>query len=208
MSLFQYRAFATELMKIATELQDPDIRALMAQRKGEEYLKGGQLPTNADAEGQDSRYVPELQKKAFGIGYEAGALPPDDYMVRGKLKKPGMYQDVRDTAVAGMKGALTGAGVTGLYHGLRGRMNTLPTGQLQAGAGIGAGLALADRMYRHHQQKRQLQEEAVKQANLSTFTPARALDTGHKVGSFENKVHVGAPAQPAGLMGKAGRLPK
>ncbi len=48
MDLLGYRAFTTELLKIATEVRDADIRAMIAEGKGKEY--GSQLRTNSQTE--------------------------------------------------------------------------------------------------------------------------------------------------------------
>lgn len=48
MNLLQCRAFATEFLKIATEVLDPDIRANNAEARGKEW--GSQLRTNTEVE--------------------------------------------------------------------------------------------------------------------------------------------------------------
>jgi hypothetical protein len=57
MSLLGYRAFSVELMKIATEVQDADIRAMVAESRGKEYLQGGRLATNTEVE---TNFKPKL----------------------------------------------------------------------------------------------------------------------------------------------------
>lgn len=61
MSLLGYRAFATELLKIATEVRDADIRAMIAYGKGQEYLPGGELKTNTEVE---TNFKPKLAVSA------------------------------------------------------------------------------------------------------------------------------------------------
>lgn len=220
MNLLAYRAFVTELVKIALELQDSDVRKLMADRAGKEYLEGGELPTNFRGQGADRGYVPELQKKASqtGLGSMDPTTTPLDRL-RSKVKSPGAYQNARDTAMTGLGGALTGGAVV---RGVQAFRKYDPTGAnyfspktYMAAAAVGAGAGLADRLYRHrHELKFGKQEPPqpqpqTKVANLSsaTFSPGRELDRGHKVGHFQNKVHMGTPAPAAGLMGKDGRMP-
>jgi hypothetical protein len=210
-NLLGYRAFATELIKIAIELQDSDIRKLLAERAGQEYLEGGRLPSNGAGEAGDAGYVPELQKKAaVGMASLDPTITPLD-RARTKTKSPGAYQQIRDSSMSGLGGAMAGGGVLRLAQGMR---KYDPTGAnifkpktYMAAAGIGAGLGLADRLYRHRHELAFGQE---KQANMNsqTFSPGRELTRGHKVGHFENTVHAGSPATASGLMGKAGRLPK
>lgn len=57
MQLLGYRAFVTELVKIATEVRDPDIRAMIAEANGKEYLQGGRLATNTEIE---TNFKPKL----------------------------------------------------------------------------------------------------------------------------------------------------
>jgi hypothetical protein len=215
MNLLGYRAFATELLKIAIALQDSDIRKLMADRAGKEYLEGGELATNFRGQGADQGYVPELQKKAYA--YESGTLPTSGAMdFHARKKGPKIYQSIRDYSIAGLKGALTGAGVGGLYHGLSGYVApqgapSMPLGRLRWAAGIGAVAGIGDRLFRHREELRtgKPAEPVVKTANLNsgTFSPARELTRSRKVGHFQNKIHSGTPTPTAGLVGKDGRLP-
>lgn len=57
MNIRQARSFSTELAKIAAGILDPDIRALVADRNGKEYLQGGQLATN---DTKETNFTPKL----------------------------------------------------------------------------------------------------------------------------------------------------
>lgn len=214
MNLLAYRAFATELLKIAIDLQDSDIRKLMADRAGKEYLEGGELPTNFRGQGADQGYVPELQKKAVQTGFtslDPMATPID--RLRSKVKSPDAYQNARDTTMTGIGGALAGGSVLKAVERMRGK--DYRPGHYIAGAAVGAGAGLADRLWRHRHELKfgQSPEQSApqaKQANLNsgTFSPGRELTRGNKVGHFQNKIHVGEKPPTPGLMGQAGRLPE
>lgn len=185
MSIYFYRSFATELTKIA--MVDSEIRELHADRKGKEYLVGGQLPSNSPVE---TGYVPKLASRKIG--------PPS----MGKLQNPstadegGTYHGVRDTALAGLGGALTGSGIVKLHEAIKGK-GYKATGKHHAiAAGLGATVALADRAFRHKDTiKSLLPFGKAKEAMMGsgTFTPARALQRDKKVGHFEDeRNHVSA----------------
>ena len=214
MNLLAYRAFATELLKIAVDLRDSDIRKLMADRAGKEYLEGGELPTSFRGQGADQGYVPELQKKAVQTGLSSmdPLTTPLDRM-RSTVKAPGRVQNVRDSAMTGVGGALAGGSVLKAVERMRGA-DFRPAHYIAATA-IGAGAGLADRLYRHRHELKfgkpaEQSGPQVKQANMNsgTFSPGRELTRGNKVGHFQNKIHVVEKPPTAGLMGKDGRLPE
>jgi hypothetical protein len=98
----------------------------------------------------------------------------------------------------------------GFIEGLRASVPAL-----RAGAMIGGGVALGDKLLTHHLKKKAIKAAKEKQqgllkkaSGLGTFTPARALHTGNEVAHFEKKVHMGVEPRTAGLLGEAGRLPK
>lgn len=194
------RSFSTELIKLALEIKDPDIRALQADRKGKEYLQGGRLPANTESE---TSFVPKL------AGYQMGYSRMGRIGMRGPDETPAPqsgYDKMKDYGLTGMKGALTGAGVTGLGGALY-KHEFKPTSNklLRAGAGVGAAAAIADKLYTRHQQNKQ----KVAMMGSQTFTPARDLQASSETGGFESKVvHKGPGLKPSGLVGRAGLLPR
>jgi hypothetical protein len=193
MDLRSYRAFATEMTKIA--LASAEVLARRAERRGEEYLVGGQLPSNNPAE---TGIVVKLAAKKIA--------PP---VIMDKLQNPGMkddgpYQQVRDTALSGLGGALTGSGVVKLHEAIRGSGYKATGKQHIVGAGLGAATALADRAYRHRS------ELFPKTAMMGsgTFTPGRALHQAQETRQFhDHDIHTTAKARPAGLIGNKFRIP-
>ena len=157
MTTRSYRAFSTELLKIATEVADAEIRKLLAERRGEEYLPGGQLPSNTQAEAQ---YMPKFGFSSM-TATQFGATSPIGV---ANKRNPGKYQESRDLAYTGLKGAMGGVGASGLGHALAG-VKEMPTRRLRAAAGIGTGIALADHAIRHHEAKKQLKHQE-KQAGI------------------------------------------
>ena len=198
MNVLSYRSFSTELIKIAIELQDSDVRKMLADRAGKEYLEGGRLPTNGAGEGGDIGYVPELQKKAAKRGLntmDPMATPLD--RVRSQTKDPGQYQNTRDTAMTGLGGALMGTGVARMAQGFRRYQSSgshyFSPKTYMAAAGVGASVGLADRLYRHRHElsfgQGASQPQQQKQANMNsaTFSPGRELHRGHQEGGFQAK---------------------
>jgi hypothetical protein len=193
MDLRGYRAFATEMTKIA--LHSAEALARKAERRGDEYLMGGQLPSNNPAE--------------TGIVVKLAARKIAPPVIMDKLQNPttkdeGTYQQVRDTALTGLGGALTGSGVIKLHEAIRGGGYKATSKQHVVGAGIGAATALADRAYRHRG------ELFPKTAMMGsgTFTPGRALHQAQETRQFhDHDIHTTAKARPAGLVGNKFRLP-
>lgn len=205
MNLLTYRAFSTELLKIANELGDADIRALLADRKGDEYLKGGELPTNKTVPGE--RPVPAGDGGATKIANYAMAAPG---LLRAHKKEEGGYQTVRDTGLKTLGGAAGGAGAVKLVHDMMGKSHS-PHG-IRMGAGIGAGIALADKAFRHRaeiknsvKRKPKVKLSFVQQNAAAPFhSPADSLASAQTVGKFQNRVHQSAAKTP-GLLGKSFR---
>ena len=194
MNLRLYRSFATELMKLAAP--NAGVNALRALRQGKEYLEGGQLKTN---DPKETNFMPKLA--AFGMSNMAAVNmgnAADLYNLKAKTKAHGVYQNIRDYTIGGLKGAMTGVGVLGTANALRHGPDAklISKGPFRAAAGIGAGLALADRFYRRNIAKGKQQEKdaaATPVPNPSaTFTPAREL---HRVGE------VAKMNRPRGLKG-------
>jgi hypothetical protein len=201
MDLRFYRSFSAELQKIAASVDDAGIRALLADRRGEEYLQGGELPVNESVPGE--RTVPAgvpIAKVAAGLGYGL-----HNYDLKAKKKGPTGYQKARDYAVSGVKGALTGGAVLALAHNMRGGQATdIAAKSLRRAAGVGAGASLADRAFRHEELKKVA--VVTSQPSAPFRSPADALDRSSNVGQFENKVHQ-STAKPAGLIGNKFRIP-
>lgn len=203
MNLRTCRAFATELLKIAHGLGDAEIRALIADRKGEEYLKGGELDTRAQNDEKDIPLASNLSKTANMAMLAPGYL-------HAHKKDDSAYQTVRDTGVKALGGAAGGAGAVKLFHDMAGKAPTAR--KYRVGAGVGAGLALADKAFRYRQEigakvrrKPKTKTAFVQQnPNAGFKSPAEALSTTSQVGKFQNRVHQSAAKTP-GLLGKAFR---
>jgi hypothetical protein len=199
MTILGFRSFSTELIKIATEALDADIRANVSEAKGKEYLYGGQLRTNTEIE---TNFKPKL------AGFMA-FTPVGTYNVLGNKKREAQpsssYERLSGTAGTALRGGMTGAGVATLGHALlRGHEAKLAPGSLGKAVAIGGGIAIADRALRRRAVKKQLE----KAANLATsFSPARQLHANQDRGRFENKVHNTPLKAQAGLIGKDFRLP-
>jgi hypothetical protein len=203
MNLRAYRAFSTELLKIANDLGDAKIRALLADRRGEEYLKGGEL--DSDPENDERPAIANIRKTA-----NIAALAPS--FLRAHKKDDSAYQTVRDTSVKALGGAAGGAGAVKLFHDMAGKAPTPRAFRLGAGAGV--GLALADKAYRYRQEigdkvrrkpKPKTKTAFVQQQPGTTFrSPAESLSSASQVGKFQNRVHQSAAKVP-GILGKAFR---
>lgn len=208
------RAFGAELMKIAADIKDSDIRKLLSDRKGQEYLEGGQLPSNQE----EALYLPKM---AAGGGYEApggliGLSAPagDTYDLKARKKKSNSYQKLRDYGTTGMKGALTGLGVLGASNAMRGRFGSPSTSldalraakQARRAATIGGSAAIVDRAYRHDE----LTKQALIHSNPGApFTsPKQELANGQETGKFESSVvHDYGKAPKTVQIGRKFRIP-
>lgn len=211
-SLRTIRAFSAELMKIASGIKhDADVRKLLAERKGEEYLDGGRLLTNTELE---APYSHQKIASNLRVGLSAGSFD----VLNSKKKKKNRYQTARDYAGTAMKGGLTGLGVLGAVNTLRGRFGSPsdPVSILKAtraarqAAGGGAGLALADRAYRHDDLPGQDKKAfAVSPSTTSNFkSPATELSKTQQTGSFRGGIVHDTGKVPSSLtLGKKFRLP-
>ncbi len=203
MSLRMYRAFSTELLKIANDLGDADIRALLAERRGEEYLKGGELDTKVQNDERDMPLTSNLGKTANMAMLAPGYL-------HAHKKDDSSYQTVRDTGVKALGGAAGGAGAVKLFHDMAGKAPT--PHKYRVGAGIGAGMALADKAFRYRQEigakvrrKPKTKTAFVQQnPNAGFKSPAEELAGTSEVGKFKNRIHQSAAKTP-GLLGKSFR---
>jgi hypothetical protein len=197
-------------MKIAADIKDSDIRKLLAERKGQEYLDGGQLPSNQE----EALYLPKMAAGGYSAPAGLYASTGDNYDLKAHKKKPNTYQKLRDYGTTGMKGALTGLGVLGASNAMRGRFGS-PSGPLEAmraakqarrAATIGGSAAIIDRAYRHDE----LSKQAMVNANPSTpFTsPRQELSTGQETGKFESRViHDYGKAPKTVQIGRKFRIP-
>lgn len=210
MRLRTMRSFTVEMLKIAVDIKDADIRKLLAERRGEEYLDGGRLLTNTAQE------APYLPKTAAGGGYSAsvGMTASGSYDLKARKKKHNAYQKLRDYSVAGMKGALTGLGALGAANAMKGRFGSPSAGretlraakQARRAATIGGSAAVLDRAYRHDE----LTKEALVNPGLGVAfrSPQQELSQGQETGKFESHVfhNDGRPPKTVQL-GKKFRIP-
>jgi hypothetical protein len=186
MNIRRFRAFSSEMMKIAGDLADSDVRALLADRRGDQdYLIGGELESNGE----------ETAKEA---GVIDAPLAAGAYDLKSKTKIDGPYQKARDYAAAAGKGALTGAGIIGLADKLT-HTTFANHKHYRTAAGLGAAAMVADKAFRHHQAAK---EDAEKTAGIvmpnpgrAFKSPASAMATAQKTGGFKSKVvhNVGKP---------------
>jgi hypothetical protein len=211
-SLRQLRSFSAEMMKIAADVQDPGIQELLAFRRGEEYLPGGQLPSNTALE---EYYQPKM---AAGFDSRIG-LATDAFDLKARKKKHNQYQTVRDYATTGMKGGLTGIGLLGAANALRGRFGS-PQGPVETfkamrnvrrAAGAGVGVALLDRAYRHDDlpdiQGKDKTAGIVRPTANGLRSPAAQLSQAQATGSFKNVIRSTEGRAPHSLQtGKKFRL--
>lgn len=202
MSLRQLRSFSVEMMKLAADIQDADIRSLLAFRRGEEYLEGGKLPANTALEDV------ELHLTKMGLDSRIGLAASNSYDLHAKTKKDNSYQKTRDYATSGIKGGLTALGLLGATNAMRGRFG--PPKNLSATrkamnnarrvAAVGAAAAVVDRAYRHDELP-----EVAKLANIVRPTPnafrspAAQLAQSRATGSFKNVIRSTEGRQPHSL---------
>lgn len=209
MNLLSYRAFSTELTKISAGLGDAETRALLAERRGDEYLKGGELKTNETVPGE--RPIPAGDGLAAKIAANLTMTMTSPRLLKAKKKENSPYQTVRDTGLKALGGAAMGAGTLRLLKDMGGK--TMTPHNYRVGAGVGAGLALMDKAYRHRQEiKDTVRRPKTKTAfvqqntNASFKSPADSLASVSNVGKFQGtRVHQSAAKVP-GLLGKSFRI--
>lgn len=182
------RAFTVEMLKIAADIKDSDIRKMLADRKGVEYLEGGELPSNLE----EALYLPKMA----GGGYEApiAMAAGNAYDLKAKKKKHNTYQKIRDYGTTGAKGALTGLGILGASNAMRGRFGSPAAGfetlraarQARRAATIGASAAMIDRAYRHDELPKQAM--VTPSPNTPFRSPAKELAESQETGKFESHV--------------------
>jgi len=185
-----FRSFSTELMKIASGIpDDAGIRELLADREGEEYLPGGELPSNEPGSAM-------LQKLGGPFALAAGA---HDLHAKTKIDSP--YQGTRDHAVAAGKGALTGAAAMGLVDKLS-KTPFVGHKHYRAAAAIGAGGMLADRVFRHHRAEHDSHKDKTAgivspSAEHVVKSPAGVLHAAQQTGSVRGKPRMVGKASKA-----------
>lgn len=191
-SLRTIRSFTVELLKTAADIKDADIRKLLAERRGEEYLEGGRLPANT---AQETPYLPKL---AAPGGYRAplGMAASGNYDLKARKKKNNTYQKLRDYTSSGVKGALTGLGVLGASNAMRGRFGSPASGldtlraarQARRAATIGGSAAVLDKAYRHDELTLGKEAMVLSNPNDTFRSPAAELSTTGRTGRFESSV--------------------
>jgi hypothetical protein len=208
-SLRTIRSFTVEILKTAADIRDSDIRKLLAERRGEEYLEGGRLATNTFDE------APPLIKS--GTQYSSG-VATGTYNLKANKKKDNSYQHVRDYATTGLKGALTGLAVLGASNALRGRFGGPTTKaetframrQSRRAATIGGSAAVLDRAYRHNDFYKDKDKVAMVRTGINTSfrSPQEELARGSETGKFESRVihDFGRPLKTVQL-GRKFRIP-
>ena len=177
-------------MKFAAKIQDADIQSLLAERKGEEYLQGGKLPSN-DYE------APFTRKTAFDMSTQAGLAAVDAHNMTSKKKKHNKYQTLRDYSGAALKGGLTGIGLLGASNMMRGRFGP-PSNVTNAARSArnwfagGAAVSVADRAYRHNDLP-----GASKTAALGNMaSPATQLSIARQTGGMKARTVPGGAFTP------------
>ncbi len=210
------RAFSVELMKEASKIVDADIRKLLAERKGEEYLVGGKLSSNTEAE------VPYIMKMANNGNYTA---PRDMTTASGAVdvlkshkKKHNKYQKIRDYSGTGLRGGLTGLGTLGAVNAMRGRFGG-PSGahatraaakSVRRAFGSGAAIAIGDKAYRYNDVPSIDKKAFVVSPNPTApfKSPGSALAETKETGSFEpGVIHNSGKAAKSIQLGRKFRLP-
>lgn len=205
------RAFAVEMIKISAAIKDSDIRKLLAERKGVDYLEGGELPSNQE----EALYLPKMA--GFG-GYQApiGMSAGNMYDFQDPKKKHNNYQKIRDYGVTGVKGALTGLGILGASNAMRGRFGAPSSGlealraarQARRAATIGASAAMLDRAYRYDDVNLTKQALVNPKPSSPFRSPAQELSDGQETGKFESGIihDYGKPPKTVQL-GRKFRIP-
>jgi hypothetical protein len=200
--LRQLRAFSVEMMKLAADVQDADIRDLLAFRRGEEYLPGGQLESNTEEEERHQSKLADFDPK---MGLAAGSFD-----LRARKKKHNDYQKARDYTTTGLKGGLTGLGVLGAINTMRGRFGS-PSGAYEVrkamstarkAFGVGAGAAVADRAYRHDELPKTAADIGALGVRPSTGnlkSPGTQLSQARATGLFRNVNHASEGLKPRSL---------
>lgn len=203
------RAFTVEMLKIAADIKDADIRKLLAERRGEEYLDGGRLLTNTE---QEAKYFPKM---AGAGGYMApvGMSASGSYDLKARKKKDNTYQKLRDYTVTGTKGALTGLGILGAANAMKGRFGSPSSGldairaarQARRAATIGGSAAVLDRAYRHDE----FTKEALVNPKPETpfLGPRQELSRGQETGKFESHVFHDYGSPRTVQLGRKFRIP-
>ena len=204
-----FRAFTTEMLKVAAEIQDSDIRALLAERNGKEYLEGGRLLANSAAEG--SQYAVKMSSGGYtpplGLG-GAGV-----YNNQAKVKKHNHYQKARDYTGAAIRGGLTGLGILAGHNAMKGRFGSPHAAheiahaarQARHATAAGAGIAVADKAYRHDDLPKMA---FVNQMPGASFrSPTAELAATQETGSFHSGTIHGTGHAPKPLqLGKKFRM--
>lgn len=206
-SLRTIRSFTVEMLKIAADIKDSDIRKLLSERRGEEYLEGGRLQSNSFDE------APPLIKA--GNNYSSG-VATGAFNLSARKKKDNSYQTARDYTTTGAKGALTGLAILGASNTMRGRFGSPSTAseairamrQARRAATVGGSAAVLDRAYRHNDLYKDKTSMVRPGLNTGFRSPQEELARGAETGKFESHVihDYGKPARTVQL-GRKFRIP-
>ena len=188
--LRQLRSFTTEMMKLAAGVPDAGIQELLAFRRGEEYLPGGQLPSNTEEEVRHQAKFAEMFDPKMGLA--AGSFD-----LKARKKKSNEYQKARDYAVTGMKGGLSGLGVMGAVNAMRKKPFAASAMKARRAATLGASIALLDRAYRHDDLPKTA--GVVRPTAAGLRSPAAQLSQARATGSFKNVVRSTEGLKPHSL---------
>lgn len=202
------RSFTVEMLKIAADINDADIRKLLADRRGQDYLVGGRLISNSEAE------APYFPKMSSPYSRSATMVASGNYNLGSHKKKDNTYQKVRDYAATGIKGGLTGLGILGASNAMRGNFKAPAAGletikamrSARRAATVGASATVLDRAYRYNEQEKKASFIHAN-PNAAFRSPAEELATSSRTGRFEAKVHNYGKAPHTVQLGNKFRLP-
>lgn len=172
--LRQLRSFSTELMKLAADVPDADIRELLTHHQ---------------------------IKIANGFDPKMG-LAAGNYDLHAKKKKSNSYQKVRDYAATGMKGGLTGLGIMGALNAMRQKKIFPSPSTARRAASLGSSVALLDRAYRHDDLPKTASDIGalgVKPTPANLATPGLQLAQARATGLFRNVNHETEGRKPRSL---------
>lgn len=209
-SLRTIRSFTVEMLKIAADIKDSDIRKLLSERRGEDYLEGGRLPTNTFDE------APPLIKASGADSNYSSGIATGTYNFKARTKKDNSYQKARDYVTTGTKGALTGLAILGAGNAMKGRFGGPAAGvetiramkQARRAATVGGSAAILDRAYRHDDLYKDKTAVVHPGLNTSFRGPEEELARGAETGKFESHVihNYGRPPRTVQL-GRKFRIP-
>lgn len=179
--LRQLRSFSTELMKLAADVSDADIRELLTYRQNNVSVDQAKIANSFDPK----------------MGLAAGS-----YDLRAKKKKSNSYQKVRDYAATGMKGGLTGLGIMGALNAMKQKKIFPRPSTARRAASLGSSVALLDRAYRHDDLPKTASDIGALGVNptpANLATPGLQLAQARATGLFRNVNHETEGRKPRSL---------